>query len=71
VLWSRRHLAVGASIPRSDGHHVANLVLVLKPAASTGTAAGTQISYRVAGQDYQVRTKVKLVVVVGHQCPTG
>jgi hypothetical protein len=71
VLWSKRHLAVGASIPRSNGHHVANLVLVLKPTASTGTAAGTQISYRVAGQDYQLHTKIKLVVVVGQQCPSG
>jgi hypothetical protein len=45
--------------------------LLVRATASTGSAAGTQISYRVAGQDYQVRTKIKLVVVVGHQCPSG
>jgi hypothetical protein len=71
VLWSKRRLAVGASIPRSDGHRVANLVLVLKPTASTGTAGGTQISYRVAGQNYQLQTKIRLVVVVGRQCSSG
>ena len=30
VLWSRRQLAVGASVPHTDGFLVANLLLVLK-----------------------------------------
>jgi len=51
-MWSRRHLAAGATVPHSGGNHVSNLVMVLKATASTGTANGTQISYRPAGRDY-------------------
>jgi hypothetical protein len=42
VLWSRRQLAVGASVPHTDGFLVANPLLVLKPTTSTGTAAGAR-----------------------------
>jgi hypothetical protein len=66
VLWSRRHTAVGASIP-----HVSNLLLVLKPTASTGTAGGVWISYRVAGRYFRFRTPLQLTVMVGRDCPAG
>jgi hypothetical protein len=69
VEWSRRELAAGASIPRLVGQQVVNLLLVLKPAASTGTASGVRISYRAGGRDYQFQTKIKLVVLVGGDCP--
>ena len=71
VAWSKRHLAAGATVPHSDASHVANLVLVVKPTAATGTAAGTRIDYRVGGQSYQFQTQIKLVVVVGKQCPSS
>lgn len=71
VLWSERQLAVGASIPHSGINHLANLLLVLKPTASRGTAAGVLIVYRVAGQLYQFQSQVKLIVEAGRQCPSG
>jgi hypothetical protein len=71
VLWSKRQLAVGASIPHSSSNHLANLLLVVKPTASTGTAAGVLIAYRVAGQVYQFQSQVKLIVKAGRQCPSG
>jgi hypothetical protein len=71
VLWSKRQLAVGAIIPHSGTNHLANLLLVVKPTASTGTAAGVLIAYRVAGQLYQFQSQVKLIVEAGRQCPSG
>jgi len=71
VLWFKRQLAVGASIPHSSSNHIANLLLVVKPTASTGTAAGVLIAYRVVGQVYQFQSQVKLIVKAGRQCPSG
>jgi hypothetical protein len=71
VRWSQRHTAVGASIPHSHGPHVSNLLLVVKPTASTGTAGGVWISYRVAGRGFRFQTPLQLTVVVGRDCPAG
>jgi hypothetical protein len=71
VLWSGRHVAAGATVPHSDGNHVSNLVMVLKATASTGTASGTQISYRLAGRDYQFEIKVGAMIVVSRACPSS
>jgi hypothetical protein len=72
VLWSQRHPAAGASVVHSDNpHHVSNIVMVLKPTASVGTAAGTRVSYRVGTTDYQFVIPIKVVVPVGRNCPAG
>jgi hypothetical protein len=71
VLWSERQLAVGASIPHSGTNHLTNLLLVVKPTSSWGTAAGVLIAYRVAGQLYQFQSQIKLIVPVGRQCSSG
>jgi hypothetical protein len=71
VLWSKRQLAVGASISHSSRNHIANLLLVVKPTASSGSAAGVLIAYRVAGQLYQFQSQIKLIVEAGRQCPSG
>jgi hypothetical protein len=71
VLWSERQPAVGASIPHSGPNHLANLLLVVKPTASSGSAAGVLIAYRVAGQLYQFQSQIKLIVEAGRQCPSG
>jgi hypothetical protein len=72
VLWSQRHSAAGASVVHSaNPHHVGNIVLVLKPTASVGTAAGTQVSYRIGTTDYQFVIPVKVVVQVGRNCPSS
>jgi hypothetical protein len=68
VLWSERQLAAGASIPHSGPDHLANLLLVVMPTASTGSAAGVLIAYRVAGQVYQFQSQVKLIVKSGRPC---
>ena len=50
VLWSDRQPAVGATVPHTGPDHLANLLLIVKPTASTGSAAGVLIAYRAAGQ---------------------
>ena len=71
VLWAKRQPAVGAVILQSSHNHIANLLLVVKPTASTGTAAGVMFVYRAAGQAYQFRSQVKLIVAEGLPCPSA
>jgi hypothetical protein len=44
---------------------------VLWSQASVGTAAGTQVSYRIGTTDYQFVIPIKVVVPVGRNCPAG
>jgi hypothetical protein len=71
VLWSKRQVAAGAHIPHSQGHHVSNLVVVLQPGVSGGTARAVAVYYQVSGQQYVMRTSTRIPVVVGEQCPSG
>jgi hypothetical protein len=68
VLWDRRQRANGAVIPRSRGTQY-NLVLVLKPAATKGTARSVDVFYRAAGQEYHLRTTTRIEVLAGPACP--
>jgi hypothetical protein len=68
ILWSKRQRASGARIPPSDAGHVVNLVVVVKPANSGGTAKGIDVDYAASGQQYRMRTATGLHVVVNRQC---
>jgi hypothetical protein len=39
--------------------------------ASTGTASGTQISYRLAGRGYQFEITIGVMIVIGRACPSS
>jgi hypothetical protein len=71
VHWAERQRANGARIPRSPGNDVTNLVLVLKPTASLGSAQGVDIFYGESGQQYHMRTATRVVISVGAQCPAS
>jgi hypothetical protein len=68
ILWSKRQRIPGASIPPSHAGHVANLVVVVKPANSGGRASGINVDYAVSESQYRVRTNTALHVVVGRSC---
>lgn len=71
VGWSRRQQASGATIPRSRGHDVTNLVLVLTPTAKVGWARGIDVYYRESGQQYHLRTATRIRLLVGvSACPS-
>lgn len=68
VQWSHRQRADGAHIrpsPRSR-NAVTNLLLVLKPTATVGTASAIDISYRESGQDYLWRSGFTIKVTKSH-----
>lgn len=63
--WPDRHRAAGAQVPAGQ---VANLLLVLRPAASGGTARGIDVYYEAGGRQYLLRTATSLQVVIGPSC---
>src|SRR5262249_61556277 len=67
VLWDRRQRANGAVIPHSRGTQY-NLVLVLKPAGTKGTARSVDVFYRAAGQEYHLQTTTRIEVLAGPAC---
>jgi hypothetical protein len=67
VHWDRRQPANGAVIPHSRGTQY-NLVLVLKPAGTKGTARSVDVFYRAAGQEYHLQTTTRIEVLAGRAC---
>lgn len=65
VQWSRRQRADGAVIPHSRGHDQMNLVLVLRGVRNVATAAGVNVYYLAAGQDYHLRTHIAIRLLTG------
>ncbi|MGH3288853.1 MAG: hypothetical protein ACRDPD_29950 [Streptosporangiaceae bacterium] len=63
--WPHRQLVAGAQVPAMK---VANLLLVLKPASSGGTAGGIDVYYEAGGRQYLLRTATSLNVVIGPSC---
>ncbi len=65
IRWNARVAATGAEIPpHPDRNGYRNLVIAMRPTAHKGSAAGVQIRYSENGQQYELRTHAKLVVVV-------
>ena len=63
--WSQSVPAIGARIP----HHLPrftqlNLVIAFKPMAHRSVADGIQVRYREDGQQYELRTHTKTVIVI-------
>jgi hypothetical protein len=69
VLWSQRQRASGARIPHTAAGHYVNLVAVVKPADSGGTAKGVDVDYTASGHQYRLANPTTLQVVVNRQCP--
>jgi hypothetical protein len=69
VLWSQRQRASGARIPHTAAGHYVNLLVVIKPADSGGTAKSIDVDYTASGQQYRLTTPTALQVVVSRQCP--
>ena len=67
VHWAQRQRADGAVIP--PGAYT-NLVLVLKPAGTKGTARSIDMFYRSGGQQYHFQTATSLEVLVAKSCPS-
>jgi hypothetical protein len=67
VHWNRRQRANGAIIPHSRGTQY-NLVLILKPAGTKGTAWAIDVFYRAAGQEYHLQTTTRIEVLAGPAC---
>jgi hypothetical protein len=67
VHWAQRQRAGGAVIP--PGAYT-NLVLVLKPAGTKGTARSIDMFYRSAGQQYHLQTSTSIEVLVAKACPS-
>ena len=67
VQWARRQRANGAVIRHSHGTQY-NLVLVLKPAGTKGTARSVDVFYRSAGQEYHLQTTTSIKVLAGPAC---
>jgi hypothetical protein len=55
------------SSPHSHGTQY-NLVLVLKPAGTKGTARSVDVFYRAAGQEYHLQTTTRIEVLAGRAC---
>jgi hypothetical protein len=69
VLWSQRQRASGARIPHTAAGHYVNLLVVIKPADSGGTAKAIDVDYTASGHQYRLTTPTTLQVVVNRQCP--
>ena len=65
--WARRQRADGAVIPPGV---FTNLVLVLKPVGTKGTARSVDVFYRSAGQQYHFQTNTSIEVLVANSCPS-
>jgi hypothetical protein len=66
LQWSKRVPAVGAKVPPLGPSLASrrNLIIAMQPTAHTGSATGIQVRYRANGQQYELRTHTKNVVVV-------
>lgn len=71
VLWSRRQLAVGASVPHTNWLPCRQAVAGAETDSQYRHCRRSPDLYRVGGRDYQFQTKIRLVVVVGPQYPSG
>jgi hypothetical protein len=69
VLWPQRQRATGAHLPHTSAGHFINLLVVIRPADSGGTATGMVVDYTASGQQYRLTTPTALQVVVNSQCP--
>jgi hypothetical protein len=67
VHWAQRQRADGAVIP--PGAQI-NLILVLKPAGTKGTARSIDMFYRSAGQQYHLQTNTSIEVLAAKACPS-
>ena len=65
--WAQRQRADGAVIPPGV---FTNLVLVLKPAGTKGTARSVDVFYRSAGQQYHFQTITSIEALVAKACPS-
>jgi hypothetical protein len=63
IQWSKRVPAVGARVPPSRAHSFRNVVIEMRPTARKATYAGVQVRYRENGRQYELRTRIKTVVV--------
>jgi hypothetical protein len=63
IQWDKRVPAVGARVPPSTAHSFRNLVIQMRPTARRASSAGVRVLYRENGQQYELRTHVKTVVV--------
>jgi hypothetical protein len=68
VHWDQRQRAVGAIIPHTDGHRVANLLLVLKPRKKVASAAGVSVAYRESDKSYHLKTHIGIVLMTAKPC---
>jgi hypothetical protein len=68
VQWPQRQRADGATIPRSRGHDVINLVLVLQPTAKAGWSRGIDVYYRESGQQYHLLTATRIRLMTSSRC---
>jgi hypothetical protein len=63
IQWDKRVPATGAKVPPSTAHSFRNLVIQMRPTARTASAAGVRVLYRENGQQYELRTHTKTLVV--------
>lgn len=63
IQWSKRVPAAGARVPPSSNHRFRNVVIEIRPTARKATYAGVQVLYQENGQQYELRTHIKTVVV--------
>ena len=63
IQWSKRVPAVGATVPPSSAHGFRNLVIQMRPTARKASSAGVEVLYRENGQQYELRTHTKTLVV--------
>lgn len=66
VQWEQRQHAVGAVIPHTPGQDVENLVLVLKPSGTVGTAKNVTLDYQSGGTKYRYDFQVGVIVYNGN-----
>jgi hypothetical protein len=67
VQWARRQRADGAVIPHLPGQAVYNLVLVLKPSGTVGTATTEYVYYQSGGNSYLLNLGVSVKLFNGNQ----
>jgi hypothetical protein len=73
VQWSQRRPAEGAHIPPNKANQVVNLVVVLRPESTSGSAKGINVYYSAGDTRYHLLTGTTLRVVVSppEHCYTG
>jgi hypothetical protein len=68
VQWDKRVAAVGARVPPSSKRSFRNLVIEMRPTARKAAIAGVLVLYRENGQQYELRTDGKTMVVPNKHC---